>query len=340
MAETSHRALRRVVTVIVVSLIAVAGVFAYSNKQFLNDVWAANTFQPTAEITSLKQSLALTDQGNRVFLASHPTLDDAEQFNTNCAGVDHAEDGHILGCFAQDRIHLFNIQDERLAGIVEVTAAHELLHAVFQRIQGPARDDLVNKLISLYDEMKVSHPALAERMSVYEHLSRTSFANELHSVFATEAWPLPAWLEQHYAAWFADQQIISTFYNSFHGTFEDLYARSEALSAELESIRVDVEARREAYREAVEIYNAELADFKQRNEAYEFSSNPAEFYLLLDDFDARRAALNAEVDALNAEIARYETLRAELNKLSELNRELQSQMSAELTEDEVLPDAA
>lgn len=340
MSETTPRVLRRVASIVVVSLIAVAGVFAYSNKQFLSDVWAANTFQPSPEITSLQESIALTDRGNRVFLASQPTLDDAEQFNENCASVDHDEDGHILGCFADDQIHLFNIQDERLAGIVEVTAAHELMHAVFQRIQGPARDDLVNKLIDLYDEMKVTHPVLSERMSVYEHLSRTSFANELHSVFATEAWPLPVWLQQHYAQWFTDQQVISTFYNSFHGTFEDLYAQSEALSAELESIRADVEQRRVLYREALDIYNAELADFKQRNEAYEFSSNPAEFYRLRDDFDARRAALNAEVDAINAEIARYEALRAELNKLSELNRELQSQMSAQLSEDDTLPDAA
>lgn len=321
--------MRRVVGFVTVALLVVAGFVAYSNRQFFNDVIAANTFDPPPEIASLTASLDLTDRGHRVFFASKPSLDDAQQFNEHCSAVEHDEQGHILGCFSNDRIFLFNVQDERLAGIVEVTAAHELLHAVFQRIQGAERTELVDRLWAYYDEIKSAHPELEERMSVYSHLSRVQFANELHSVFGTEDWPLSVWLQQHYARWFADQPMIASLHQKFSETFNALHTRADEISAELDSIRADVEQRRAAYREAVEVYNAEIAEFKRRNEAFEFSNNVGEFERLRADFAARAAALDAEREAINAEITRYEQLRAELNELSALNTELQAQLSSE-----------
>lgn len=328
--QTRRSIWRGVVTVFMLAVVAL-GVLAYTNRQFINDYWAAERFEPTAQIATVTDNLFLTDAGHRVFWASEPSLDDAQQFNENCAAVDHDENGHILGCFANSKIYLFNIQDDRLNGIVEVTAAHELLHAVFQRVQGKERTDLVNNLIAYYDEIKSQHPELEERMQVYGHLSRVAFANELHSVFGTEAWPLPSWLEAHYAVWFEDQPLIAEYYDSYRAIFDELFARSEEISAELDRIRADVEARNVAYEAAVEQFNSDWAVFNKRNEAYEFSNNTAEFYRIREDFYARYDALNAEMNAINSEIARYEELRSQLEELSELNNELQGELSSDLT---------
>ena len=35
----------------------------------------------------------------------------------------------VLGCYANREISIFNVTDQRLDGIREVTAAHEMLHA-------------------------------------------------------------------------------------------------------------------------------------------------------------------------------------------------------------------
>ena len=92
----------------------------------------------------------------------------------------------MLGCFADRRIRLFEVTDERLTGVVETTAAHELLHASWVRLSRDERASLSETLIAEYEERAKVDEDFKQRMSVYESLSRSAFANELHSVFGTE----------------------------------------------------------------------------------------------------------------------------------------------------------
>lgn len=330
MGKTVGRVIARVLTTIVVIALVVAGFVAYANRQQINDHFAAQRFDPSPEIIALTDSLLLTDPGHRVFWASEPTLDASQLFNVLCDRVDHSEHGHILGCFTQERIHLFKITDERLQGIVEVTAAHELLHAVFARIHGDARSSLVDALTELYNEIIVDDPSLEERMQVYASLSRVAFANELHSVFGTERRELPEWLESHYADWFEDRGVIVDYFDGYHAIFDQVQARSKEIQEEMDAIRFDVESRSEIYRHSVEQFNADWARFLARNEAFEFSDDPDEFYRLRDEFFDRRAVLGAEMDSINAAINHYEELRIELIALSELNQELDQQLDSDL----------
>jgi len=330
MGSRTGRAVGRVIALVVLVVVGVAAVFAYQQRQDIADFFAAQRFTPSAEILALTERIAPTPAGERVFFASHPTLDGSQTFNDQCAQVDHSEEGHVLGCFSGGRIHLFDVADERLTGIVEVTAAHELLHAAFSRFAPEERDDLVRRLQATYDELSASNPDLVERMRVYEGLSPTAFANELHSVLGTEVRDLPAWLEQHYARWFADRSLIVGYFDAYHHIFVELRQEADALQAQLDALRADIEARRVVYDDAVAQYNADWRVFVARNEAFEFSGNPGEFYALRATFESRRAALNAELAELNADIATYEQLRLELEQLGALNNELQSNLNSEL----------
>ncbi len=323
MAASAKKITSRVLTCLLLVALIVGGVFAYLNRQQINDHFAAQRFEPTAQIETLTTDLHLTEAGHRIFWASAPTLDASQNFNQQCANVDHSEDGHILGCYTSGRIHLFQITDERLDGIVEVTAAHELLHAAFARIGDGERSSLTRKLNALYDELAPENPELKERMSVYSGLSKTAFANELHSVLGTEQRELPEWLERHYATWFKDRGAILDHFDNYHTVFNQLKQRASELETEMASLRSDVEARSAAYDAAVEQFNSEWAAFVARNDAFEFSSDPDEFY-------SRRDALGAEMRSLNADIDRYEQMRTELLELSELNHELEQQLDSAL----------
>jgi outer membrane murein-binding lipoprotein Lpp len=330
MAVSAKKVTSRIFTsLLVVSLVA-GCVVAYLHKQQINDHFAAQRFEPTAQIVTLTDDLRLTEAGHRIFWASTPTLDASQNFNTQCAGVDHSEEGHILGCYTAGSIHLFEINDERLNGIVEVTAAHELLHATFARLSDGERSSLVKKLNALYDEMSPNDPELRQRMEVYSGLSKTAFANELHSVLGTERRDLPEWLERHYETWFTERGIILDFFDSYHAVFSQLRQRADELEAAMTALRSDVEARSADYDAEVERFNREWAAFVARNDAFEFSGNPEEFYLLRDDFYSRRDALGEMMRGLNADIERYEQMRTELLELSELNHELERQLDSEL----------
>lgn len=339
MAAGAKRVMVRAVSLLLLGAIIAAGAFAFLHRQEIADHFEAQRFTPTQEIADLTGRLQLTDAGHRIFFASHPTLDASQLFNEQCAQVDHPEDGHVLGCFSKDRIHLFEVTDERLNGIVEVTAAHELLHAVFSRLSSGERSDLAERLRSLYEELSAEDPALARRMSVYDSLSGMGFANELHSVLGTEVRELPDWLEEHYARWFQDRALIIDLFDGYHAVFVQLRERADELQTQMTELRTSVEARSVTYDAAVQQFNDEWADFVRRNEAYEFSGNPSQFYRLRGEFYDRRDALNAELDSLNADIARYEEMRTELQQLSDLNSELEQNLDSTLAPPATTPNA-
>lgn len=339
MSGRPGRIVRRIVAWACVSLLLVAAVLAYANRQLISDAFAANRYTPSAEMSLVVERIVPTTAGERIFFASQPTLSTGEVFSEQCAQVDHSEGGHVLGCFASGQIHLFDVTDERLSGIVEVTATHELMHAVFSRMSDTEQREIAERLRGVYEELAATDPALTERMSVYEHLSETGFANELHSVFATEVAVLPEWLEQHYARWLADRAVVVRQFDAYHQVFADLQQRGETLRAELDAMRSDIEARLASYEADVEQYNSDHRLFAVRNEAYEFSDNPAEFYRLRADFDLRREALEARRAQINADIATYETKLQELNEIAALNSELLQNLNSELSEPSEAPNA-
>lgn len=330
MVSGIKRSLRAVTTAVLLIAVVIGVVFAYMHRQQINDHFAAQRFQPTASVSKLTKELHLTDDGHRIFWASEPTLDASQNFNKQCSKVDHSEDGHILGCYSNSKIHLFEVTDKRLNGIVEVTAAHEMLHAAFARLDESEKKTLVRKLTKLYAQLEETHPEVKQRMSVYASLSKTAFANELHSVLATEVRDLPSWLEKHYATWLEDRTAILNCFDGYHAVFNELKNRADQLESEMSTLRADIERRKANYDAAVAQFNTEWQSFLARNDAFEFSSDPDEFYRLRSEFYERRDALGSEMRQLNSDIERYEELRKEIMALSELNHELEQQMDSDL----------
>ena len=314
----------------VVLLLGTVTVVGLMNRQVIQDSFAAIGYEPTARESRLLEDLDLTRQGERIFLASHPTVDGSQYFTQQCAEVDHSEQGHVLGCYSNHRIHLFDVTDERVSGVVEVTAAHELLHAAYARLGEGDKLTLADRLRREYEARVVSDPALKERMSVYEHLSDAAFANELHSVFGTEVRELPDWLEHHYATWFADRGALLDRFDAYHSVFADLQDEARALSADMETLRADIEARKVVYDADVTAYNEDTNDLNARNKRKEFARDPDAFNAIRDELQARRTELESRLQLLQADIDRYNEMRSRLVELSELSAELDQQLNSDL----------
>ncbi|WP_125099244.1 hypothetical protein [Leucobacter chromiireducens] len=338
MAKAQRSRLWRGLCVTVVVLLALCLVVAVMFRQQLKDHFAAVSFDPDPSVERVLHELDLTKRGARVFLATHPTIDGSQHFNTQCAGVDHSEQGHVLGCYTHDQIHLFDVTDDRLSGVVEVTAAHELLHATFARLGDGDRAALSAKLRQEYDSRVESDPELKERMSVYEHLPEAAFVNELHSVLGTEVRELPFWLEEHYAQWFVDRADIIDAFAKYHAVFVDLQRQADELRAEMTELREDVERRKKEYVLAVEQFNADAAEFSARNERYEFSDDPFGFDQLRGELEWRRGELERTRVGIQADIDRYNALRDQLTALSEVSSELDELLNSDLAPVTTRPD--
>lgn len=329
MAKSVKKVIRTVVVTVVVGAIVIAGAVAFQHRQQISDTITAQAFDASPQILALTENIELTPAGNRIFLASEPTLDSSQRFNEQCSKVAHADGGHVLGCYVASQIHLFDVTDERLAGIVEATAVHELLHATFARLSLGERDALVELLDETYAEISTNDRALVDRMSVYDGLSEVAYANELHSVLATEVRELPQELELHYAEWLTDRALIVEYFDASHHVFTELQEQAAQLESELTALREDIETRSANYDVAVAEFNDAVASFSLRNQNYEFSGDPDRFYAERSALDQRRAALNVDLEAINAAIASYDVLRAELAQLGELNRELLANLDSE-----------
>ena len=324
---------------ILVLAVGAVGVLAYVNRGDIQDYLKAENFTPSERVQIITDTVAFTPKGERIFLASHPTVGGREEFSRWCANVDHAEEGHILGCYADERIRLFEVSDERLQGIVEVTAVHELLHAVFARMKPQDREVLSDALREEYEQRIVDDAEFETRMSVYADLSPRAFANELHSVFGTEVADIPASLEEHYAKWISDRGEVVEWYNEYHGVFTSLSAEADRLSAELEALREQIETDSSAYDEAVRQFNADAADFKARNERYEFSGNVELFDSVRSSLLFRQDELSAELQRIQADTDTFNSLRDELLALNDVSLKLNEVLDSKLPTPTAEPDS-
>lgn len=293
-------------------VIVLAAVAGFMNRQLISDFVAASQYNASPEMQSVIDRIELTGAGDRVFRATHPTISSNDEFNAQCKDVEHSESDLVIGCYTGANIHLFRITDARLDGIVEVTAAHEMLHAAFDRLSDDSRAELTDLLLVEYDRLSLESPHLAERMSVYEHLSAQSFANELHSVLGTEVDSLSPELEAHYASLLQNRGSVVELFNRYNAKFAEIESRRATLTASLETLGATIEMERLAYETAVSEFNAESADLSARNSNFEFSNNPALFYSLRDALSDRRIELDAQRSQLNALIDEFNRLRDEL----------------------------
>jgi hypothetical protein len=295
--------------VVGISLAAVAGLTALlvwapwdpERVQALNDQVVVWLEPAPAEIVQLAESTGMSEAGRRIFFASTPELDTADTFNASCP----VDEQIVLGCYTRREIFLFRVTDERLAGTNEVTAAHEMLHAAYDRLPDGERGRIDALIAAYVASLPEDHP-LFEIMATYPEESQ---ADELHARLGTEFAELTPELEAHYARYFDDRTLVLAHYESANAALNANNARIAELTAELDTLGADIDARRAAWDAA----SAELdADIERYNQGGWTPTSDREYRELTARWDAREA----ERVEISADIDRYNALVEELNRLS------------------------
>lgn len=293
--------------------VLVAAPWDAGRRQAYADQWVVWTDPPSVEVEQLADELTLTESGRRVLFATRPQIEDARDFETHCP----VEAEVVLGCYYRGRIYVYDVTDERLAGTVQSTTAHELLHAVYARME-PDEQTRIDALVADY---VATVPSDDDILAIVETYPAAQRADEWHSRLATSFASLPDALEQHYAQVFADRQRVVAFDTASRAQIDGYTDRIEQLSAELDAASADLTARSAAYDADIAALNADIASFNQRADAGAFSSQAefdrerAEIIERQDALEARRLALNADVDAYNAKVAELTSLDSERAEL-------------------------
>lgn len=301
-------------------------IVVFTQRQVLIDTYMVWQYKPSPDIAAISERTKLTDKGEFLFYASTPELNDRESFNKACKAKG-GEQTVVLGCYTMMRIYLFDIDNPKLDGIKEVTAAHEMLHAAYDRLS-PDERDRVDGLVetqvrTLRDER------ILGLIKEYEKTEPGERLNELHSILGTEVASLNPELETYYKQYFEDRLAVVSLASNYGAVFDELKGRMEALLAEITALADSIEKHNAEYTAAAQQLNADIEAFNVRARSGQMSR---------EEFDSQRTTLEALQSDLQSfynlikdEIALYDLKRSELESVNSesdvLNRSIDSKLS-------------
>ncbi len=311
--------LRSIFSLVVgVGFVALA-IAVFMQRDFIADSIRAYQFTPDAAVASMPAETGMSERGKLLFMASHPKLDDTQQFNTVCENTE--KNSMVLGCYFDRTIYLYNVDNKEIAGIEEVTAAHEMLHAAYDRLSASERAAISEPLLAKAEELK-SVDEFQARMKAYESLSAEDQLNELHSILATEVRDLPDELESYYAKYFTDRSKTVALYEQYADVFRQLQNETEQLAKSLDALAVEINTRGEAYTQATQQLARDISGFNQRaqsgefNSEYEFNAERGALVMRSQQLDIEYRSLQGMIASYDSQKRRYDAVATHLHELT------------------------
>jgi hypothetical protein len=301
-------------------------VWVYFNAQALSDWWQLRGYTPPVAVISLAGQDTLTPYAKHVFYVNHPNIESsASQFRTDC---NESEKTIVLGCYHPDQegIFLYNVQDSRLNGVKEVTAAHEMLHAAYDRLSTKDKNYVDGLLLDYYNH-DLHDQRIIDTMNAYKQSEPNDIVNEMHSVFGTEIASLPAPLEKYYTRYFGDRQTVITFANTYQGEFTSRENQIKAISDQLAQLKTQISSEEASLQTQLVAINSDRA----RLDSMRSSGQTSEYNAGVASFNAEVEAYNAGVDKLKSNIAYYNSLVDQYNALASELAGLEQAIDTRLT---------
>jgi hypothetical protein len=314
---------------LIIFVVAVLGFVAYGKlTNHLSDQWfmdriAAANFQPSDDIAELASKSSMNDNAKVLFYASQPQLDDREQFNRNCADLLN-ESSMILGCY-NGRIYIFNISDQRIEGAKYVTAAHEMLHAAYDRL-GIFDKNRIDQLIAAAIKT-TTDPNILEQLAMYGELEPGQEINEMHSVLGTESRNLSPELEEYYGRYFYDRGLVVAQHEKYKQVFDELDKRASDIEQKMTALEAEINSLRANYESQAARLSQDIDDFNYNTSVGGYFDESS-FYARRSEIVARQTALSQQVDNINLLIEEYNGYVAELQDLGRNAEALQKSLDS------------
>jgi hypothetical protein len=310
--------LRRYWPHLLLGVLIVSGVGFWVKHNEVLDWVASRGYRPSSQIEQLASDTAMTPYAERLFYANRPAVEDRQEFNRHC--TDPSEQVAVLGCFTGNRtgIYIYDVTDERLNGIEQVTAAHEMLHQAYQRLSKQERSR-INGLLQEYHDLKASD-ALKRKIASYKDTEPEHLLNEMHSIFGTEAPDLPAELESYYKQYFTNRRQILALHEKYQSEFDDRIAKISDFDEQLTALKASIEADKRdlAQRES------DLRQRRDQLDVYLNGNNISAYNAAVPGFNSLVVTYRNRVSAINGDVDHFNSLLAERNALAVQERELES----------------
>lgn len=258
---------------------------------------------PPAEVAALAEG-SMSEEGKRVFYGASPKVLEKAEFGVACP---EEELGEALGCFGGGRIFILRVTRPEVTGVMEVTAAHEMLHAVYASLSDLQRGRIDTLIAEFYTG--VTDPDIRQLVEDYEPDERP---DELHSILATEVAALSPVLEKHFSRFFTSRARVVEANLRYQAPLKELERRIDGLHAQID----DLEGQLKALDGRVTADEARLDELDGRLDAANRQGSSRVFNQLLPQRNALARSLSGMVDQYNGLVDSYNAKVDEINGLA------------------------
>jgi hypothetical protein len=290
---------------LLISLLLLCAIFGIlvSNEQNILDWWALRNYSAPAVVSQLATQDTMTAYARKIYYVNHPAIDLKSAFNVHCPN-DGGEQTIVLGCYHSNQagIFLLCVNDPRLNGVEQVTAAHEMLHAAYDRLSSSEKNKVDAMLLNYYNH-DLHDPRIISTIAAYKRTEPNNVVNEMHSVFGTEIADLPSGLEQYYTRYFTDREKIAAYAAQYQAAFTSRQTAVTTDDNQLNNLKSQIDSSESN----LKTMQASI-DSQQSQLITERNSN-------INAYNADVPAYNQQVDVYNNQVTYTQNLIAEYNNL-------------------------
>lgn len=313
-----------VAVVVLVAWLLLLGVIGL-HRQDIVDYWRLHHYRPPAAMAQLADQDTMTAYARKVFYVNKPALDSKAAFASVCPSG--TEQTVVLGCYhgGQGGIFLLSVSDVRLQGVEQVTAAHETLHAAYDRLSPRERTQLNTWLQDYYDH-GLTDQTIKAQIGGYTKTEPHELQNEMHSILGSEVANLPPQLENYYKRYFGNRAQVVHYYEQYEEEFTSRQQAIKQYDAQLASLKAQIaalEAGLKGQQGAISTQQTQLTRLRDSN-VEQYNAGVPAYNALVDSY-------NRGVNQLHALIAAYNALVDTRNALALEEQQLVQAISSNTT---------
>lgn len=302
-------------------------VLGFLNLNSIFDWWRLLDYKPPTAISQLAGQDTMTAYARHIFYLNQPIIEtNAAQFKKDCTVF---EQTIVLGCYhgSENGIFLYQVNDSRLDGIMQVTSAHEMLHGVYDRLSQKDKS-YVDSLLQDYYSKNLTDQRIIDTINSYKQTEPNDVVDEMHSVFGTEISSLPPALESYYTKYFANRSVVVADSEKYESEFTTRVNRIKSYESQLATLKQKIDSEEAS----ISTQSAKIQADRANLDSLRTSGN-------LQDYNAAVPAFNSEVDAYNnllaqlrSDINTYNGIVAAYNGLADELRSLYQSISGTLSQ--------
>lgn len=298
------------------SLMAVPLV-GFWQRNAIYDAVQLRGYTPPAAVVDLAAKDTMSNYARRLFYVNHPQLvGDSATFRADCT---LAEQTIVLGCYHPNQrgVFVYNVQDPRLAGIIEVTSAHEMLHAAYDRLSSSDKKN-IDKMLQDYYKNNLKDQRILDTIEDYKKTEPNDVVNEMHSIFATEIANLPTPLDNYYKRYFVNRAAVVGFSQNYENEFTSRSSKADQYIKQLDALKAKISAEESALRVQSDNINAEQARLdllKASNQIEQYNAGVASYNASIDAYNAGIAGYKHDINNYNSLLEQYNAVAGELKQL-------------------------